>query len=260
MCTVTVAVNASRQGKWVRVVSNRDELRSRGEAQPPAIFPLGARRVLMPVDPQSGGTWIGVNDAGLVAVLLNSNPPGGLPASKLQGKSSRGSLVPSVLLASEMNEAQQIVEAFEAGSYPPFRLLLVSCDSWTHWHSDGSRLHRVEASAMTQPFCFASSGLGDELVQRPRLELFMALCDKHGGFDATVQDRFHHEPMPDAPELGVMMSREAARTVSVTGVSVDLDAGQATMTYEAIGENEGFGDESCGSVIETLRLSGEGLR
>ena len=52
---------------------NRDELLTRGAALAPSIRLPGERRVTMPVDPDSGGTWIAASDAGLVFTLLNVN-------------------------------------------------------------------------------------------------------------------------------------------------------------------------------------------
>ena len=50
---------------------NRDERRDRRAATPPAVHRLQHRTAIYPVDPVGGGTWIGVNDAGLAAALLN---------------------------------------------------------------------------------------------------------------------------------------------------------------------------------------------
>src|SRR5262249_8211042 len=67
MCTVSVV--ASRGG--VRLVCNRDERVSRPVAQPPALHRTAAGVAIYPVDPESGGTWVGVTDRGFAAVLIN---------------------------------------------------------------------------------------------------------------------------------------------------------------------------------------------
>ena len=90
MCTVTVlpqallSSDASDDQLLLRVVCNRDELTTRTPALPPTLWTAGPRRVLMPIDPHSGGTWIAANDAGLVFVL-------GLPFFWLRERLSGGS-------------------------------------------------------------------------------------------------------------------------------------------------------------------------
>lgn len=234
MCTVSVARGADEHAPCFRVVSNRDELRSRVEAEPPRVIEDTQARILMPVDPQSGGTWIGVNDRGIVAVLLNSNPSGGVTSAMLAGRESRGGLVPKVLDSTSFDAACACASKLEARRYAPFRLLLLGLASWVHWHGTGERLWRVESSPMDKPVCFASSGLGDDRVQQPRLALFDSMIHTNGVYDFEVQDRFHHAPMPQSPELGVMMSRADARTVSVTSVKVDAANHRAVMIYESI--------------------------
>src|SRR6266487_3365185 len=67
MCTVS----------WVQtpegyhLLCNRDERRSRAVALPPRIQARGWVRFIAPVDPDSGGTWIAVNEFGVSACVLN---------------------------------------------------------------------------------------------------------------------------------------------------------------------------------------------
>ncbi|MBY0261387.1 MAG: NRDE family protein, partial [Phycisphaerales bacterium] len=120
MCTVTLVRPAPGS---LRLVFNRDEQRSRAASTPPREFELAGRRALMPIDPDSGGTWIGASDAGVVACLLNANPP--TRSAEWAGRKSRGLIVPAILAASGFDEARQIAWKIEAGKFPPFRLLVV---------------------------------------------------------------------------------------------------------------------------------------
>ena len=77
------------------LLMNRDEQRSRITALPPRLHPCGNLRAIYPSE-QGGGTWIGVNEAGLCAALLNwySKPPlADRPAF------SRGLISPTLLAA-----------------------------------------------------------------------------------------------------------------------------------------------------------------
>src|SRR3712207_9571694 len=65
-----------------RVAFSRDELRVRLAGLPPGVGVFGARRAVHPTDAAAGGTWIAVNDAGLVLFLLNVNLPSPRPRSE----------------------------------------------------------------------------------------------------------------------------------------------------------------------------------
>ena len=67
MCTVSIVPDGDR----FTLMSNRDERRDRAVALQPTVERFGARAAIMPIDPVGGGSWLGVNDAGLVAALLN---------------------------------------------------------------------------------------------------------------------------------------------------------------------------------------------
>ncbi len=56
----------------IRIACNRDELRTRPSALPPQVRQFGGHQAILPIDPVSDGTWISVNDAGVVATLLNT--------------------------------------------------------------------------------------------------------------------------------------------------------------------------------------------
>lgn len=78
MCTVSWDTSSTADLLWF----NRDEQRSRSVAEPPRQHNLPeGLSVLSPVDPDGGGTWIGVNECGLIVCLLNAydlgTPPPG---------------------------------------------------------------------------------------------------------------------------------------------------------------------------------------
>lgn len=254
MCTVSLALNVGRCADGFRLVSNRDELRTRARARPPVEHDGVHATMLMPIDPQGGGTWIGVNNRGVVAVLLNSNTTGGVATDRVAGRESRGVVVPRVLDTPDFEAACEVADGLDARAFAPFRLFMLHCGSWVHWHGTGDVLRRVASSAMDRPVCFASSGLGDALVQQPRRDLFHAMIQASGGYDSATQDRFHHTPMPDAPELGVMMSRADARTVSVTAVTVEPAAARGVMVYQPLDQ---LGREPQPAVTVALPLRQE---
>ena len=70
---------------------NRDERRSRPAALPPQVHDLGGRLAAFPVDPRGGGSWVGVNDVGIVVTLLNVS--GSTHSSNKEPRQSRRPIV-----------------------------------------------------------------------------------------------------------------------------------------------------------------------
>ncbi len=68
MCTLSIAPDGLG---GFNLVSNRDESRNRSSATLPQCHRERGYRVLMPIDPQGGGSWIGLSDEGRAACLLN---------------------------------------------------------------------------------------------------------------------------------------------------------------------------------------------
>lgn len=228
MCTLTFASFSGR----LRVVLNRDELRSRVAGLPPVIVQTGPYSSLMPNDPVSGGTggtggaggtWIGVNSAGLVVCLLNSSATASAPADKL----SRGVVVPRLLAAKNCVECAGLIQEFDAAQLLPFRVIMIERYRWCMAQSDGASLYIHDVRANIQPLMFASSELGDEVVDGPRRDMFNEIL-AHQQFTPKVQDAFHQHQWEDRRHLSVLMSRAEAHTVSRT--TIELGA-SAIMTY-----------------------------
>jgi hypothetical protein len=89
MCTVTWV----HDDEGYRLFCNRDELNTRTLAEPPKVFERDGVRFLAPRDPDFGGTWISVNEAGLTVCLLNGANIGGGVSAHRNSPASRGTLV-----------------------------------------------------------------------------------------------------------------------------------------------------------------------
>lgn len=251
MCTVSVI--ALRHG--FRLVSNRDEQHTRPESAAPAWRAMpgaagetpvgGGLRAIWPADLRAdgseGGTWIGASERGLALTLLNYNltPAPALP----EEPRSRGDLIPSLLHLNSAHAVAAALHEADLSAFAPFRLIAVERPTpeeavlvaEVRWNRStvSSAWHRA-------PVCFASSGLGDHLVE-VRLPLFERIVaseidrvhegDPDGGVDAgrdalaAIQDAFHAHAWPERRHVSVMMHRDAARTVSTTAVEVVRDGG-----------------------------------
>ncbi len=229
MCTLTFASFSGR----LRVVFNRDELRTRAAALPPVVVQTGEYAALMPIDPVSRGTWMGVNSAGLVVCLLNSTTRSPR-ASAAEGKRSRGLIVPKLLDAKNAVESAALIQEMDASEFPPFKVFMIERYRWCMAQSDGETIYIHDVRANIQPLMFASSGLGDEVVDGPRRNMFDELLAS-GRFTPDAQDAFHRHAWDDRKEVSVRMSRADAHTVSRTTIEL---AASAIMTYEDLVQTE----------------------
>lgn len=221
MCTVTIVRAPSGQGGsfLTRIVSNRDEQRTRAAELPPRRVAMGSRLSAMPIDSGAGGTWIAATGAGLAFCLLNVNPSPGAARGAWVGRGSRGHIIPALADAADVREAAERLVARDPAATAPFKLLIADSCRVVVARSDGARIDVSPARPIDAPIMHTSSGLGDELVQRPRRELFEACFAT--GRDAFEQQRaFHGHAWPEAGHLSVAMSRADARTVSRTVIDL----------------------------------------
>jgi len=279
VCTVTIVP----QPDGFRLACNRDESRRRSPALPPVERRYADRRALLPIDPISDGTWIAVNDAGLVLTLLNvyevkrdvgaegerneagegrtanheqlsggrqhDAPPKRLPTGPAPPVApspalSRGLIIPSLLHCSGASQAAACAAALDAKTYPAFRLVIVDCTGVAEARGDSRDVHVSARPLGRQPLLFTSSGLGDAVVEAPRRALFDEMFASSTDWPA-VQDAFHRHQWPDRPHLSVCMSRPEACTVSHT--VVEVQTGHCTMAY--YGEPR---DQAISSAIARL--------
>ncbi len=223
MCTLTLVPLGNTR---VRLAFNRDESRYRPAAWVSQRRRYGGRTAILPVDPISNGTWLAVNDAGLVLALLNGTPPG--VRGRERAVRSRGTIIPSLLSCCRIDEALDRLVELPAREYGRFRLILLSKREVAEVMSDGERLWRKRRVSLTGPLLWTSSGLGDHLVERPRHSLFLLHFARPGNW-ITQQDAFHRHRWPDEPHLSVCMRRADACTVSYT--VLERDESTAHMTY-----------------------------
>jgi hypothetical protein len=219
MCTVSIVSHAT----GVRLVCNRDEKRTRARALSPRVQEVGGRRVLFPIDPDGGGTWVGVNSSGLVAAVLNRTAPvessSFAPRTAHQMK-SRGAIVPHVLASATLDAAIERTETLSRIPFAPFRLVLLRHRALWIVTGGGDDSLAIERSPLLASFVVASSSLGDRLVEAPRRALFGELASKHPGSPLEAQAAFHAHRWPARPEISVVMSRRDARTVSRTQIDI----------------------------------------
>lgn len=251
MCTVTIVPIGFRPNRRIRIGCNRDDSPKRSDTMPPQFRHHQSRRALYPVDPVSDGTWIAVNDAGLVMLVLNRNrdfnvkPPAldaMLPHSKLN---SRGTIIPQLLDCKSLAEAILRSQRLELECLAPFRLLILDRTHYFELDST-SPASSPKPVLLDSPLIFTSSGLGDDRVQAARGELFSTWFNsvKSDTEWEQQQDRFHLHAWPEKREISVFMRRTGAQTLSYTTIGLGLRS--ATVEYRAFAFGD-RGDRSSGS-------------
>lgn len=225
MCTVTI-VPLDENG--FRLRCNRDERRDRPIARPPTLHVRGSRAALFPVDPASGGTWVGVNDAGLAMALLNRTPDSRetldhAPAPRV----SRGRIIPALLACASPDEILERCTRLDPHVFDRFRLLIVQHETVIIVTSNARSLTH-DIVSLSRPIMQTSSSLGDGVVEEPRRRLFQELFNRHRATWLRAQRRFHRHQWCARPDISVMMERADARTVSETVIDVRRHAIELT--------------------------------
>lgn len=219
MCTVSWTRGVER----FELFSNRDEQRTRTAALPPSTW-TGERggRFLAPIDSAAQGTWISVNEHGLALCLLNHYQA---QAPQTDQPKSRGWIVRGLADAGDPFVIREALEEDDLRPYPGFRLLVLQAGEparLAHW--DGRQL--AWADHVRPPLI--SSGYAFEQVTRSRLDVFKQLKEEHGQVDGEMLHAFHSSELPEPGPLAVNMTREDARTVSMTTVKVEPDLVELT--------------------------------
>ena len=230
MCTVTIVP----YDDGFRLACNRDERRDRAAATPPNVHRLEHRIAVFPLDPVGGGTWVGVNDAGLAAVLLNRRIKSTAPTANRPLR-SRGLIIPTLLDCGSVPDALEIAARLDPAHFDLFRLVVVHGMVAAVLASDG-RTVSVETLGVSRPLMLTSSSLGDDLVEGPRRRLFERLVVKSDGAWLRAQARFHTHQWPSRPHVSVRMERPDARTVSRT--QIDVTSRGSELCYDPLGSDE----------------------
>lgn len=118
MCTVLLLHRPGHA--WpLLLAANRDERLDRPWSAPARHWP-GRPSILAGRDDSAGGTWMGLNDAGVLAAVLNR--PGSLGPAP--GKRSRGELPIAALDAASAEAAARRLATLDAAAWRPFNLVL----------------------------------------------------------------------------------------------------------------------------------------
>jgi len=174
MCTLVILRRPEHA--WPVVIgANRDEMIGR-PAMPPGRHWPDRAEVVAGLDLEAGGSWLGVNDWGVAAAILNRHGSLG-PAP---GQRSRGELVLEALDHADAVAAAAALEHLDPAAYRTFNLIVAdNRDAFWLRHSGPGR---IEARPLADGLSLIAAGDLNE-THTPRL--------------ALAGPRFRAAPAPD---------------------------------------------------------------
>lgn len=185
MCTIVILRRPGH--RWpVLLAANRDEMATR-PALPPARHWPDRDDVVAGIDLLAGGTWLGLNDDGVVAAILNRiNTLGPAP-----GMRSRGELPLEALDSGDARSAAAAMAQLDPRAYRPFNMILIDSN-------EGFWVRAVHGGNGMQ-----GDGRIDVMDLPPGLSMVTAydLDDLRSPRIARYLPRFRAAPTPD-PDAG----------------------------------------------------------
>jgi len=211
---------------------NRDEVLTRApELRPEISHTRDGIRWIAPRDSERGGTWMGVNDFGVAACLLNAYQPGESLLPDTTGRfRTRGEIIPTLLAAGDGRAARGwLRESLNPRNYPSFTLIVACPDALlsVEWLGE----HGPVFSEHAEPWLLrSSSGWDSQDVRRWREQRFdewRNAGEAHHG----AMPSFHVLQEPGHEERSPLMRRSWSATRSITQARVSGDTGRVELRY-----------------------------
>src|SRR5271155_5732475 len=203
MCTLAIYFRAFADYPVV-VAANRDEYLDRA-ALPPTS--LGDRpRIIGGKDLRASGTWLGINQHGLVAGLLNRPLADGGPNDA--GRRSRGLLCLDALQHSSAAAAADYLARQDGRDYNAFNLLMASRDGAFVAYNRGAE---IEVVKLTPGLHLLTNADVDDF-ECPRISR------SYGRFAELAQrEDFAHDPVARRAELAALLADHSTQLDARTG-------------------------------------------
>jgi uncharacterized protein with NRDE domain len=152
MCTLVVAARVF-EGHPLVVVANRDEQLDRASS-PPFVWPGG---FLAPRDEVAGGTWLGVNPAGVFVAITNRYLGPADPA-----RVSRGALVANALALGSARAIHVALAAVPPSRHNGYHLVYADAEDVLATVSSGSHKAQLALGSGVHVVTERSFGAGDD--------------------------------------------------------------------------------------------------
>ncbi len=216
MCTLTYLPT----GKGFLLTSNRDESIKRKRAVFPSFSTSQSGKLLMPLDPQGGGTWILVAENGSAACLLNGAFEN--HQRKLSYRKSRGRVI---VESFDYQHIDDFISAYNFENIEPFTLIkVIQAGGEKEIHEirwNGFQLsHKLTDSS--QPHLWSSVTLYDEQMRAKRDQWFAAWLANRKDFTSEDIRDFHLHGGEGSPSVDFNMARSGGlQTISLASIMID---------------------------------------
>ncbi|CAN5925540.1 NRDE family protein [soil metagenome] len=160
MCTLVLAAQIF-DGHPLVVVANRDERLDRASS-PPFVWPEG---FLAPRDDVAGGTWLGVNRAGVFVGITNRYLGPQDPT-----RTSRGAIVKDALALGSARAIHDAMARVPPGRHNGFHLVVADAHDVLATASDGASLVQLVLGRGLHTVTERSFGAGDDTRRRARID------------------------------------------------------------------------------------------
>jgi hypothetical protein len=235
MCTVSWLLTP----RGYELFCNRDERRTRTAARPPSVRETRGVRFVAPTDGDHGGSWIGVNEAGLALSLLNRYEDAPFPTRDVatgdvtpaDDYRSRGLLLTDLMDCLNVSHVRARLSGADLSSYRPFTLAVLSAREpalLVHWANNKRTFDGAGEASM--PLTSSSHRAAE--VTAARRALFRRMVGEEGAVTHELLREFHESHDPARGPFSVCMHREDAATVSFSRVKVCN--GAAEFTYQPL--------------------------
>ena len=132
MCTLLILFRP--KDKWPLIIAgNRDEMIDRPWLSPGKHWP-DSPNIIAGKDLTAGGSWLGINEHGLVATILNRSNSLGPSSNKL----SRGNIVIDVLNKNNIDDALSYIKSINNSKWKSFNLFLAN-NKRAYWIKSNSK-------------------------------------------------------------------------------------------------------------------------
>ncbi|QDG52864.1 NRDE family protein [Persicimonas caeni] len=241
MCTVILAYRLLDDAP-ILLGANRDEHLAR-PSEPPRVRADGALQTVAPKDLKAGGTWLGLNERGVLVAITNRF---GKPADP--SRRSRGELVSMALEASSAHEAAGAIAKLSAHDYNGFHLLCVDREGAYLVWSDGEILSRSELASGLLVLTERSLGAAANARKERVLAECRALLDAGELDESALQD---------------VLSQCNDGSIDATCVRIpSIDYGTRSSTIVRLGDTDRLlhaDGPPCSTPYEDLTVLLEGL-
>ena len=182
MCTFVILRRPGHD--WpIIIAANRDEMIDRPWQAPARHWP-DRPEVIAGRDELAGGSWLGLNDFGVVSGILNRHGSLG-PAA---GQRSRGELVLEALDHADARESAAALATLEPAAYRTFNLMVAdNRDAFWLRHADPTGTLPITATALPDGLSMIAAGdLND--METPRMRRYRPLFEGAAPPDPAHKD------------------------------------------------------------------------